>query len=494
VSKQLCNLGIDLGTSSVKAILFSENGVALARASAEWKPLDAQAGRSEAEPEDWWAAVVEAVRGLDSAGVEICGIGLSVLYPALVLFDRHNQPVRPAILYNDLRAAAESAELQNAYGESKARAITGNWFPAGSTTITSLLWLTRHESQSVERTAHVGHAATYLVQRLTGKLAIDYSNASLSGFYDVAENQWSAELCDYVKLTPGMLPEPMAGGTQAGKLTKEAAQALGLTAGIPVAAGAGDTVCSALGVGVKPEGELFVSCGSTNCFAALSQTPEFNNNLVNTSHLDTDTWINIGSTNVSGAAIQWFVEKFTGGDYQKFFEICSQAEAGCGGLVCLPSLAGERTPHYDPHARAVFFGAATTSTVVEFARSVAEGVCFADRQIVEVFERGARKINRIIATGGGSRDGFMRKLRADILGVEIAYSSVADASALGAALLGGIASGCYRDWQHAATVARAANERTPLKPDVAVHRAYDTPYLIFKQIYPRMKDLFRILA
>lgn len=485
------NLGIDLGTSSVKAVLAAEDGSETRAASAPCSVDHPLPGHAEADPAQWWDAVVGAVNSLDTAGMNIRGIGISVLYPALILFDEQMQPIRPAILYCDLRAVAESDELLKRYGQTGARALTGSAFPPGTSSVTSLMWLNRHEPEAVGRTARLGHANTFLVNKLTGEFTIDFSNASLSGLYDTAKNEWSKELCEIGDVAPDSLPQVLPGDAVAGRLSEGAAKQLGLPSGLPVAAGAGDVVCSALGIGVGEESELFVSCGSTNCFAALSTEPDFDNDLVNTSYLDRRTWINVGSTTASGAAIDWFVATYLeAGDYDRFFELCRASSPGAGGVVFLPYLAGERTPLYDPRAKAMFFGMTLSTTLADIARSVAEGVCFADRHIMETFERNGRKIERILAAGGGTRNELMRRIRTNVTGREIASSGLSDVSALGAALLGGIAGGCYADWRRAAAVARGAARFTPAKPDMAIHRSYERPYRIFKKLYPRVRDLF----
>ena len=485
------NLGIDLGTSSVKAMLAAEDGSEIRSATFSCSLSHPLPGHTEADPEQWWQAVVQAVRSLDTAGVNLRGIGLSVLYPALVLFDSAMEPVLPAILYCDQRAAAESDELLERYGEAAARALTGSTFPAGTSAITSLMWLARHEPEAVRRANRIGLANTFLVHKLTGEFVIDFSNASITGLYDTARNEWSVELCGIAGVEAGSLPRVICGGDVAGRLSAEAAKLLGLPAGLPVAAGAGDTVCSALGIGITAESELFVSCGSTNCFARISGEPNFDNGLVNTSHLDARTWINIGSTSASGAAIQWFTDTYLEpGDYDRFFELCRAASPGAGGIVFLPYLAGERTPLYDPRAKAAFFGMTLSSTLADAARSVAEGVCFADRHILETFERSGRKVSRILAAGGGNRNELMRRIRTDITGREIAFSALSDAAAFGAAFLGGIAGGCYADWREAASVARSTGKFISAKPNMAIHRSYKNSYRIFKELYPRTRDLF----
>ncbi|HUS58793.1 MAG TPA: FGGY family carbohydrate kinase [Planctomycetota bacterium] len=489
--RQTFNLGIDLGTSAVKAVLAAADGSEVRTASAAWAARHSQPGWAEAGAPQWWRAVVRAVNALDKSGVEIAGIGLSVLYPALVLFDAAMRPLRPAILYCDQRAGEQSKKLLARYGERTARSLTGNAFPAGTASITSLLWLKEHERSTLRKTCRVGHAGTFLVHKLTGEYTIDLSDASLSGLYNTAANEWSAELCALAGITPPMLPQPMPAGNMAGRLSKRAAKQLGLAAGLPVAAGAGDTVCAALGMGVGDGQEMLLSCGSTNCFVRLSRKPDFDNGLVNCSFLDAGTWLNIGTTSSSGAAIQWFVDNYlTPGDYDSFFALCRRSAAGAGGMIFLPYLAGERTPHYDPHARAVFLGMSASSTLAHTARSVAEGVCFADRQILEVFERTGGPVSRIIAAGGGARNALMRRLRADVTGREIAFSSIANASAFGAALLGGLAAGTYRDWPQAAAVARRAGRLSLAKPRPEAHHSYEAAYSRYKELYPRVRDLF----
>jgi len=487
------NLGIDVGTSSVKALLAAEDASEMRAASVPCGVNHPEPDCAEADPEAWWEAAAQAVDSLDCAGVLIRGIGVSTLYPALVLTDAAGRVLRPAILYCDQRSAAESRELLASFGEERARCVTGNAFPAGTASVTSLLWVRRHEPDIFARASGIGHAGTFIVEKLTGRRVIDFSSASLTGLYHLARNDWCDELLAFAGIRREMLPQVLPGGAPAGRLCTAAAQRLDLPAGLPVAAGAGDTVCSALGIGVAEPCELFVIAGSTNCFAALATAPDFDNGLINNCYLDPRTWIGIGATSTSGAAVQWFVDTFLSpGDYARFFDLCTRAQPGSGGVVFLPYLAGERTPCYDPRARGVFFGLTASTSLADLARSVAEGVCFADRHILESFETGGRgrSIESLLAAGGGMRADFMRRLRTDIIGKPIGFSGLTEVAALGAALLGGIAGGTYADWREAASIARKANRFTFLHPDPAAHAGYDAPYATYRQLYPRLKDLF----
>ena len=491
--KLTCSLGIDVGTSAVKALLAADDGSVAASASAPCAVQHPAPGWAEVHPRHWWQAAVHAVRALDPAGRGVCvrGIGISVLYPALVLFDEAMQPLRPAILYCDQRSAAESQALLTYYGEREARKLTGNLFPAGSTSITSLLWLRRREPDVIRRAAWIGHADTFIVWRLAGERTIDFSSASLTGLCDAGRNTWCGELCEIAGVKPGQLPRLLPGTAVAGQLSAQAADELGLPAGLPVAAGAGDTACSVLGVGAGGPDELFLSCGSTNNFVRLADQPQFDNGLVNTSYLDAHHWLNVGTTNASGAAVQWFVDTYLGpGEYERFFALCAASKPGAGGIIFVPYLAGERTPWYDPRAKAMFFGVTASSTLADTARSVAEGVCYADRHILETFERPGRAVQKILATGGGNRSEVMRRIRTDITGREIVFSGMADASAYGAALLGAIAGGRFAGWQDAAAVARTFAQGSALRPDAETGRSYENAYRIYTQLYPRMRDLY----
>jgi len=423
--KRRAVLGIDVGTSSVKLLLHFLAG----RGEPEAPPprvvrTDLEVSRpapnqSEIDPAAWWRAVCRAAARLDTSDAAVLGLGTATLFPALVALDDAGRPLRPAILYDDRRSAAEVEEFARAPLTHPAlqHLLTGNVARPGTISLSSLLWLRRHEPAVFARAKMFGHAGTYLGLCLTGRPAVDAPSASLTGLYATAsgeawlrgvcrargitpeklpahpgdltyadylallaadnptvrdriladlppgmnleaflrekpalpESGWVQNLLDAVGLARERLPEVLWPGARLEELSAKAAHALGLVAGIPVAVGAGDAACGALGLGLAGEGEMVVTCGSTDCLTLMRETAAFSTRTMNVAYMDAGTWLEIAPMNSSGAAVDWFVESFLGrarDRYERFFRLAGEAPAGAGGVVFLPYLAGERSPVY----------------------------------------------------------------------------------------------------------------------------------------------------
>ncbi|MCX5685304.1 MAG: FGGY family carbohydrate kinase [Planctomycetota bacterium] len=563
-------LGIDVGTSGVKLLLhfLPERGGAeappprIVRTDLEVsRPSPAE---SEIDPAAWWRAVCRAAARLDTSDAAVLGIAASTLFPALVAMDDSGRALRPAILYDDRRSAVEVEEFARAPLTHPAfqHLLTGNVARPGTVSVSSLLWLRRHEPGVFARAHLFGHAGTFLGLCLTGRAAIDAPSASLTGLYATASGEaWLRGVCrarglppeklparpqdltyaDYLDLMaadspavrdriladlpPGMnidaflkqkpvlpesgwvqslldavglqrerLPEVLWPGDRLGTLSPAAARSLGLAAGIQVAVGAGDSACGALGLGLAGEGEMVVTCRSTDCLTMLREVPAFSTRTMNMTYMDAGTWLEIAPMNSSGAAVDWFVDTFLGrarDRYERFFRLAGEAPAGAGGVVFLPYLAGERSPVYDPAAKGVFFGLTRETGLAAMARAVLEGVAFAHRQILRMADvRLGRPIDRVIAAGGCSIDPLWRRIRVDAADRAYSYADRAETSALGAALLGGVAAGVFGSWREAAAEARRGLQFEEIRPDPAVWHTLNRNFEIYASLYDALRHCF----
>jgi sugar (pentulose or hexulose) kinase len=563
-------LGIDVGTSSVKLLLHFLAG----QGGPEVPPprvvrTDLEVSRpapteSEIDPAAWWRAVCRAAARLDCSDARVLGIGTSTVFPALVAMDDAGRPLRPAILYDDRRSSAEVQEFARAPLTHPAlqHLLTGNVVRPGTVSLSSLLWLRRHEPGVFARARLFGHAGTYLGLCLTGRSAVDAPSASLTGLYATAsgeawlrgvcrtrgiapeklparpgdltyadyldllaadnpavrdriladlppgmnqeaflrekptlpESGWVQSLLDAVGLERGRLPEVLWPADRLGALAPQAASTLGLEAGIPVAAGAGDAACGALGLGLAAEGEMVVTCGSTDCLTLLRETAAFSTRTMNVAYMDAGTWLEIAPINSSGAAVDWFVDTFLGcarDRYERFFRLAGEAPVGAGGVVFLPYLAGERSPVYDPAAKGVFFGLTRQTGLAAMARAVLEGISFGHRQILRMADvRLGRPIDRVVAAGGCTIDPLWRRIRADAADRAYSYADRAETSALGAALLGGVAAGAFPSWREAAAEARRGLQFEEVRPDPAAWHTLNRNFEIYASLYDALRHCF----
>lgn len=308
------------------------------------------------------------------------------------------------------------------------------------------------------------------------------------------EAGWAPALCDVFGIDRACLPEVLWPGDRLGALTPEAADALGLQPGIAVAAGAGDTVCSSLGMGLTDEGEVAVTCGSTDCLASLQRSAVFSTHAINMAYLDAATWLAVAPMNTTGAAVDWFVTRFVGGGpkrYDRFFALASQAPTGAGGVVFLPYLAGERSPVFDPAARGVFFGLTLRTGKAEMARAVLEGIGFGHRQILRMADvRLGFPVRRIVAAGGGAAHPLGRQVRADAADRPYLYADLKETSAFGAALLGGVAAGVFGSWRDAAAEARRFVRFDEVRPSPDAWHQLKGNFEIYASLYDALKHCF----
>jgi sugar (pentulose or hexulose) kinase len=568
-SRRPALLGIDVGTSGVKVLLYflgdgRDGGDRVRLARARLRPERPRPGWSEMAPDGWWRAACRAVARLDLSDANVLGVGLSTLFPALVVADRRGRPLRPAILYNDSRSAAEVRDLAATTLTHPAlvRLLTGNQVRPGTIALSSLLWVRRHEPNLFEHASLLGMAGSYVGLRLTGRFAIDATSASLTGLYATASGEawlrgvcrahgvppekmppgpgrvtygeyldllsadrqgvkqgilgdlppgadraaflerpmtlpepgWVGVLCDAFGIDAACLPEVLWPADCLGPLTAEAAEALGLRAGIAVAAGAGDTVCSSLGMGLADEGEVAVTCGSTDCLSSLQRTAVFSTRTMNMAYLDAETWLSVAPMNTTGAAVDWFVARFIGRGpkaYERFFALAAQAPPGSGGVVFLPYLAGERSPVFDPRARGVFFGLTLASGKAEMARAVLEGIGFGHRQILRMTDvRLGSPVGRIVAAGGGAAHPLGRQVRADAADRPYRYADLKESSGLGAALLGGVAAGVFGSWRDAAVEARRFVRFQEVRPSPDAWHQLKGNFEVYASLYDALKHCF----
>jgi xylulokinase len=473
-------VGLDVGTTGVKALAVAEDGAVVARAEREYGLSTPNPGWAEQDPEDWWKAASGALEELGAAG-EVAGIGLSGQMHGLVALDADERVLRPAILWNDQRTAEQCEEIEAAIGLDRLIAATGNRALTGFTA-PKLLWLREHEPDVYERIAHILLPKDYVRLRLCGERAIDVADASGTLLFDVARRRWSDEVCDALAIDQRWLPPALESPAVSGETGD----------GIPVAAGAGDQAAGALGVGVVEAGApLSVVLGTSGVvFCALPEfaaDPEARVHAF--CHAVPDTWHAMGVMLSAAGSLAWLRGAVAGPDVG-YGALVNGAEAwppGVEGLTFLPYLAGERTPHADPDARGSFTGLGLRHDRGALVRAVLEGVAYGLRDSLDLIAGLGPLPDRGRVSGGGARSDEWLRIVASVLELPLERTAADEGAAFGAALLGGVAGGL---WSSPAEAAGAAVRPTSLVEPVAGWvDAYREGRETFRALYPALREL-----
>lgn len=503
-------LGIDVGTSGTKTAIFAEDGRLVASATVEYPLCQPHEGWAEQNPEDWWGAVVESIRralakAKDAAGVlpdEVAGIGLSGQMHGAVLLDAKGAVIRPAIIWCDQRSVDQCAWIDRTVGTGKVIELTAN--PAlPNFQATKVLWVRDNEPENYARIAKVLLPKDYIRFRLTGEFATEVSDASGTLYLDVASRKWSDEMLSALEVPKSWLPEVFESPVVSGRITAEAAGLTGLRAGTPVVGGGGDQAAGAVGNGIVEEGIVSSTIGTSGVVFAF--TPDIKadrlGRLHSFCHAVPGKWHVMGVTQAAGGSMQWLrnnlgmaeveVARLSGRDPYEY--LTAEAEAvppGAEGLVFLPYLMGERTPHLDPKAKGVFFGLTSRHTKAHMVRALMEGVTFSLKDCLALIEDLGIKVSEVRASGGGARSKLWREMQADVFGKTITVVSSAEGPAFGVALLAGVGVGIYPSVEEACR--RAIKTLDVVSPNSAHREAYLKAYDVYRRLYPALRDIFRL--
>jgi xylulokinase len=474
-------VGLDVGTTGVKAIALSPDGEVLATAAHGYPLSTPHAGWAEQDPEDWWDAAQAALAEV-AAGREIAGIGLSGQMHGLVALDSDDRVIRPAILWNDQRTAAECAEIETRIGVERLVGLTGNRALTGFTA-PKLLWLRHNEPDAYARIARVLLPKDYVRLRLTGEWAIDASDASGTLLLDVGRRAWSEDVLEALELPTAWLPPVLESPDRAGT-------SRGAVQGVPVAAGAGDQPAAAVGVGADRPGVLSVVLGTSGVvlapLAAYAHDPVGRVHAF--CHAVPGAWQAMGVMLSAAGSLQWFHERLA--PDVAFAGLIAEAEAwepGSGGLVFLPYLAGERTPHADPDARGAFVGLELRHDRGALVRAVLEGVAFGLRDCLDLLRSLGVDARTARVSGGGARSDPWLRIVASVLDVPLEVTASEEGSALGAALLGGVAGGIFADVHDA--VGRCVSVAHVVEPEPARRDAYAELLPRYRDLYPALRGI-----
>lgn len=501
-------LGIDIGTSGTKTVLFDESGKTVASAVSEYLMYQPQIGWAEQDPEDWWRAVCITVREVISkSGADpslISGVGLSGQMHGMVLLDKDNNVLRRSIIWCDQRTSLECEQITSLIGRERLIEITANPALTGFTA-SKIMWVKNNEPHIFEKTKRILLPKDYIRYKLTGEFATEVSDASGMQLLDVPARRWSAEVLDKLGIGRELLGDVYESTIISGKISNQAAGLTGLKAGTPVAGGAGDQAAGAVGNGIVRPGVVSSTIGTSGVVFAFSEKVSIDpKGRVHTfCHAVPNTWHIMGVTQGAGLSLKWFRDNFCIEekrtaelmDIDPYILMDQEAEridAGSSGLIYLPYMMGERTPHLDPNARGIFFGLSAKHEKPYMIRSVMEGVVYSLKDCLEIIRELGVDTAEVRASGGGGKSKLWRQMQADVFGRDIVTLSSSEGPSLGVALLAGVGTGIYRTVAEACEAAIKA--KSVQKPDMELHARYMKFYRIYRQLYNSLKQDFTDLA
>ncbi len=498
-------LGIDSGTSGVKAIVVGEDG---SSAGVGYKELDVITEKpmwAEQDPNEWWDACKYAIKeAVQKSGVgkQIDGIGISGQMLGSTLLDKDNNVLGKCIIWLDQRAVEEVEWIKEQAGmdllleKTSNIPLTGYWAP-------KLMWIKRHQPEVFEKIAQVLFPKDYLKFMLTGEISLEVTDASGSYLFDVANRKWSDEMFEICGLPRHIVSDNVIESQEvAGYLKEDVAEELGLRAGIPVVGGAGDQPACGLGSGVYKEGIVSATIGTSGVVYAAANKPIPDVKqaaALSFCHSVPDTWSLFGCTLAAGGSFKWLrdtmfaderdlMEKEGKDVYTLMTEIASKAHIGSEGLVFLPYLNGERTPYPDPYAKGVFFGLSYRHGLNEISRSVMEGVTFSLRDTIELLRDANVSVSEVRASGGGARSSLWLQMQADIFNANIVTTNISETGCVGAAILAGIGAGHFKNAKEACS--QIIKPISVTEPDSKHVAMYEDFYQTYRNLYATLKDTF----
>jgi xylulokinase len=496
-----CIVAHDLGTTGNKATLFDLTGAAVATTFVSYGTAYPHANWAEQDPADWWRAVRDSTRELlatsDVPPGEIAVVSFSGMMNGMLPVDRQGAPVRTAIIWADLRATAEAEFLAGRCGFEAIYRRTGHR-PGASYTAAKLLWLQKHEPELYARTHRVLQAKDFAAYKLSGVFATDYSDASATNLFDLERREWAGDLMEAVGLDPDKLPPALPSSTVIGQVTPEAAAETGLRAGTPVVIGGGDGACATVGAGSVRSGDAYTYIGSSSWIAVTAETPLHDPQMrtFTFAHLDPKLYFPTGAMQCAGGAYDWLERLLRGEAEAKLYDqleaAASTVAPGAEGLLFLPYLIGERSPHWNPLARGAFVGLTMAHGRPEMARAVLEGVALNLKLILDAFQDQGAGIDAMRLIGGGARSALWRQILADVYGLPILRPDLlAEATSLGAAITGGVGVGLFPDFRVAYEIVQVEEAE---RPNAAAQACYAELYPLFRETYRALEPIYERLG
>lgn len=479
--------GVDVGTTGARAIVVDESGSIIASASSEYPLRTPRPGWSEQDPEDWWAGASQ-VLGTVGGKQSIDAIGLTGQMHGSVFLDARRGVIRPALLWNDQRTATQCDAITKTVGDERLLAIAGNPALTGFQA-PKILWLRDNERDNFDRVRHVLLPKDFVRLRISGDLATDASDAAGTLLMDVGARTWSDEILGALAIPVEWLPLIYEGPEQTGVLTAAAGEELGLNPGIPIAAGGGDNAAAAVGTGIVEPGRVSSSIGTSGVVFAHSDvfSPDPSGRLHAFCHAVPGAYHLMGVTLAAGASLRWWRDVVgRSASYDELAEHAARVPPGAEGLLFLPYLTGERTPHLDPRARGAFVGLSARHDRAHMTRAVMEGVAFSLKESMDVMRELGIEIDHVRAIGGGARSDTWLQIQADVFGLPVGRMEIDEGPAYGAALLGAVAAGAFDDVAEASSTVKLLPE--VVEPNMSTAGLYAELYGTYRTLYPSLRD------
>lgn len=493
-------LGIDIGTSSCKVALFDFSGNVLATASEKYPLHQPKPSWAEQSAEDWYSGVVRAIRRVLAQGYdpgEIAGIGVDGQSWSAIPVDKAGDPLANTPIWMDTRAEEICRELRERIGEERIFPISGN--PLSPTySMPKVLWFQKHVPELYRKTHCFLQSNSYIVYKLSGIFSQDVSQGYGYAFFDLARGDYDRSMADEMGCDLEKLPPLYACHDIVGTVTAAAAALTGLAEGTPVVAGGLDAACATLGAGVLRDGQTQEQGGTAGGFSLCTDRYIAHPKLVCSAHVVPGKWLLQGGTVGGGGTMEWYRKNFGQAEqllrpdenpFEALTAPCHDIPAGSAGVIFLPYLQGERSPIWDPEAKGVFYGISFAATKAHFTRAILEGCAYALRHNIETAHEAGARPQKLIATGGAANSLLWTQIKSDVTGIPIAVSANDAASCLGAAILAGVGTGIYPDFE--AAVQRCVTVTRTHTPDPSTRAVYDKSYGIYREIYENLKETMR---
>ncbi|SDI17340.1 xylulokinase [Desulfosporosinus hippei] len=501
-------LGVDLGTSGTKTVLFDLAGNAICSKTIEYPLYQPANGWAEQDPSDWWSATCAGIKyvittsGIDASG--IAGIGLSGQMHGLVMLDKNGIVLRKSIIWCDQRTDNECQQMNKLVGERRLIEITANPALTGFTA-SKILWVQNNEPEIYEKCAHILLPKDYIRYMFTGEFATEMSDASGMQLMDIPRRCWSDEILSKFNIDKSLLGKIYESPEVTGKVHGKAAELTGLREGTIVVGGAADNSAAAVGTGVVRAGNAFTTIGTSGVVYAISDdvSIDIKGRVHTFCSAVPGKWTVMSCTLGAGLSLKWLrdtccapemieAEKLGVDPYVIMNTLAEQVKPGAGGLIYLPYLMGERSPHPDPYSRGVFFGLSASHSRANMIRAVMEGVAYSQLECVDVFKEMRVNVADMIACGGGGRSPLWRQMLADMYGCPVSTIKADEGPAFGVAILAGVGAGIYDSVEDACD--NLVIKNSVQQPNVAAGQVYGEYYQLYKKLYLDLQDSFKQLA
>ncbi|MGN1168463.1 MAG: xylulokinase [Lachnospiraceae bacterium] len=490
-----CFVGIDLGTSSVRAVAVDEKGMTLATGQCEYDIIKPELNQAEQDMEKLWEATVEAIKimlskdtGLRDA---IKGISYSGQMHGLVMVDKDIKPIRNAIIWADQRSSEQISHIYDKVSKEEFGSVYFNRLSTGFL-LPSLMWVKENAPADYEKIYKVMCPKDYIRYRMCGELGTDASDASSTGMWDMKNRTWAYGILEKLDVPFSCLPESREAYEKAGEVTEECEEVTGLKKGTPIAYGGGDSLMMELGNGMIKNGWMASTIGTACHLTCALESPIYDPLLrTNTwCHANEHLWSIMGAHLSGGVALKWLKNNILeAGSFDEMNEYAAKVPAGSEGLLFLPYLNGERTPHNDPDAKAVYLGMTLKHNKCHLIRSTMEGIVYSMKESYTILEGLGIKGDRVIASGGGAKSPLFRQIQADMYNCPIYTNREKEQASLGAAITAAVGCGYFKDYKEACgSMVRLGDEVTMPNPENV--KVYNEEFLRFKEIYKANKKIF----